>query len=245
MVRLGKVLFRYRNGLGPVLFVVALLLSRPRAPFGDMDWKNALEIAGALVAFAGQALRALTIGYDYIVRGGRNRQVYADRLVVGGIFAHCRNPMYTGNILIAVGIALVVNAYAFYLIVVPAILLVYHAIVAAEEAYLREKFGGEYDDYARRVNRWWPRFAGFRATVSGHRFNWSRVVVKEYGTFLLLAGALLVIHLWGIYSIEGAAALPSNAVIGGGALVWAALYLGIRQLKVSGYVTGDPPEPPT
>ena len=45
----------------------------------------------------------LTIGYEYIVRGGRQGKVYAEDLVQGGVFAHSRNPLYLGNLLIIVG----------------------------------------------------------------------------------------------------------------------------------------------
>src|SRR5436190_15265440 len=112
LVRLGKFLFRYRNALGPVIFLLALLVSRPRYPFGREDLNVVFDLAGVAVAFAGQLVRAVTIGYEYIVRGGRNRQVYADDLVQGGVFAHCRNPMYVGNVLIALGLALVIHAWA-------------------------------------------------------------------------------------------------------------------------------------
>lgn len=91
-----------------------------------------------VLALLGQLLRVATIGYEYILRGGRNRQVYADDLVKGGMFAHSRNPLYFGNVLIALGLALVIHAYAFYLIVLRSIVLAYCSIVAADEAYLRE-----------------------------------------------------------------------------------------------------------
>ena len=93
--------------------------SRPQYPLGREDLNIAFDAAGIVLVLLGQLLRIVTIGYEYIVRGGRNRQVYADDLVQGGMFALSRNPLYFGNVLIAVGLALVINAYAFYLIVIP------------------------------------------------------------------------------------------------------------------------------
>ena len=46
--------------------------------------------------------------------------------------------------LIATGLALVIHAPAFDLIVIPGIVVAYSAIIAAEEEYLRGKFGGQY-----------------------------------------------------------------------------------------------------
>ena len=56
-----------------------------------------MDALGVFVSFLGLGVRAATIGFEYVVRGGRNRQVYADHLVQGGIYAHTRNPMYLGQ----------------------------------------------------------------------------------------------------------------------------------------------------
>ena len=114
MVRLGNFLFHYRNGLFP--FAYLLLFWKSPAVF-----RNYLVPAtlGFILAFAGQVIRAATIGLAYIVRGGRNRQVYAEGLVQEGIFAHCRNPLYVGNFLILVGVGIASNSLYFLSIVVP------------------------------------------------------------------------------------------------------------------------------
>jgi protein-S-isoprenylcysteine O-methyltransferase Ste14 len=234
-VRLGNFLFRFRNGIGPIVFLLALATAQPANPFGRPDLGALLAAAGALVALAGAAVRIFTIGFEYIERGGRNRQVYASKLVVGGVFDHCRNPLYVGNILICLGLALVANSPTFYALI-PCVLLAYVLIVAAEEAYLRNKFGLEYTAYCARVGRWWPRLGGWGASLQGMRFNWGRVLVKEYNTTLLLLLSLCVLLLWRQYRIGGIAALPSPAVLGVALAAWAAIYLFARWLKKSGRV---------
>src|SRR5678815_5444661 len=74
-----------------------------------------MALAGLLIALSGQVLRAVTIGLEYIIRGGRNRQVYAEKLVTGGMFAHCRNPLYVGNFLVLVGLG-VASCSALFLL---------------------------------------------------------------------------------------------------------------------------------
>ncbi|GAA4323253.1 hypothetical protein GCM10023144_03970 [Pigmentiphaga soli] len=236
LVRIGNFLFRYRNAIGPAGFLVALLLGRPSNPLGRADLGAMLDAAGVLAALLGQALRILTIGYEYIERGGRNRRVHASRLVQGGIFGLCRNPLYVGNILICLGIALVVHSLAFYLVVFPFVLFAYVCIVLAEEHFLRGRFGAEYEDYCRRVNRWWPRWSGWRRAVEGMRFNWKRVLVKEYNTVFLLALALAGVMLWSAYRISGPGALPPAGDLAAGLAVWLALYVAVRSLKKMGYV---------
>lgn len=235
-IRLGQFFFRYRNAIGPVIFLFALLIGTPRYPFGRPDLNFALDLAGVALALLGQALRIATIGYEYIERGGRNRQVYASKLIQGGIFAHCRNPLYVGNILLAAGIGLVVNSTGFYLIVWPFVALAYISIVAAEEAFLREKFGQEYADYCMRVNRWIPRWQGWSETVRHLRFNWRRVLVKEYNTVFVVVLAITGVKLWSDYEAGGAATLPSTALMATGFGVWLAAYVFVRNLKKSGHV---------
>ena len=67
---------------------------------GDWRLDRRLDAAGFVVASIGQLLRVAVIGFAYITRGGRNRRIVADSLVQAGIFAHSRNPLYLGNLLI-------------------------------------------------------------------------------------------------------------------------------------------------
>jgi hypothetical protein len=186
----------------------------------------------------GEALRIVTIGYEYIERGGRNRQVYASRLVQGGVFAQCRNPLYLGNILLTLGLALIVNAMVFYLVVLPLVIYAYTAIVAAEEQFLRNTFGAEFDQYCRRVNRWIPSLRGWRASIAGMRFNWRRVLVKEYNTIFVVLLALVAVKLWSDYEVRGEGVLPSTLSLGLGLGVWFAAYVLVRAMKKSGFVKG-------
>jgi len=236
MIQVGAFIFRYRNVLGPVVLVLALVLSHPAYPFGRSDLNTLFDLVGVAVALMGQILRGATIGYQYIIRGGRNRRVYAETLVDTGIFALCRNPLYVGNLLIAVGFTLVVHSYAFYFILLPGVAFAYIAIVAAEEAYLRQKFGQQYEDYMRRVPRWWPRLSRFPDAVAGFPFNWRRVIVKEYNTTFVLCATLTCLYFWSEYSVVGSAALPSKVSAAGAAAVWAVLYLAVRAAKKTGYL---------
>ena len=194
MVRIGNFFFHYRNALFPLAYVLLF----PTGPKLIPDHRMAVVI-GLTVALVGQALRALTIGLEYIVRGGRNRQVYATKLVQGGVFAHCRNPLYLGNFLILLGLDLVSNSRFFFAVGIPFFLFAYWAIIAAEENYLRGKFGEEFTAYCARVNRLIPNFARFGTTLQGMRFNWRQLISSEYGsTYIWLAAAVLLIlkNLW-------------------------------------------------
>jgi protein-S-isoprenylcysteine O-methyltransferase Ste14 len=191
LVEFGRRCFRWRGLLMPVALVLVLI---PGPTLLDEPWVAAL--IGAPVALAGELVRVATIGLDYIIRGGRNREVYAERLVVGGFYRHTRNPMYFGNLLLLIGFAIGANSWLLLAIGVPLAVLVHVGIIAAEEDFLRSRFGAEYDDFVRRVPRLVPRFAGLGRTLSGMRFDWRRVLVKEfYAPLGWLSGLALVVAL--------------------------------------------------
>jgi len=232
LVPFGQLLFRFRGWVFPVIVVLALVVSRPRHLLGDSVLDGWMDALGVCVAISGLLVRAVTIGYEYIVRGGRNRRVYADDLVQGGIYALTRNPMYLGNGLLILGCALILNAPGFYLVALPLMLLAYASIIAAEEAYLRQKFGAQFDDYCRRVNRILPRLTGFREAIAGMRFNWRRLVTKEYNTFFWAIVQITVLCSLDDYLINGGEAVPARTLLLLG--VWIALYLVVWGLKKSG-----------
>lgn len=192
--RLGNWLFKTRNVVLPLLLLVLLFCFPPRPLREDVIADRWMDVAGLLLALLGQSLRAVTIGYKYIVRGGKGGKVYADGLVTSGMFAHARNPLYLGNLLILAGLIVIHNNPWVYLIGLPAVGCFYVAIVTAEEAYLRRKFGEDYVRYCRQVPRWIPRLKGFRESVKDIPFNWEEVLYTELGstyTWVVMMLALL------------------------------------------------------
>jgi protein-S-isoprenylcysteine O-methyltransferase Ste14 len=190
----GNFLFRYRNSLFP-LACVLLFLPGPDV-FPDPLQATAL---GAVIAALGQLVRAGTIGLRYVVRGGRGRRVYAEDLVTEGIYAHTRNPMYVGNLLIVAGLAIVSNSWSTILVALPLGIFMYASIVAAEEDYLQQRFGAAFKDYCRDVPRWLPRLSGLGTTLSSMQFRWRRLVVKEYGTPFGWISVLVLMTLYNLW----------------------------------------------
>jgi protein-S-isoprenylcysteine O-methyltransferase Ste14 len=80
-----------------------------------------------------------------------------ERLVVGGLYRHVRNPMYLAVVATIVGQAMALGQPT---------LLLYAAVVGAamaafvhgyEEPTLHAQFGAQYEAYRRAVPAWWPR----------------------------------------------------------------------------------------
>ena len=81
----------------------------------------------------------------------------AQRLLTGGIYARLRHPRYVQMEIALLGWALIANYLAAYLLLLGSIPLVY-LIVLLEERELRDRFGDAYEQYSRRVPRFFPRF---------------------------------------------------------------------------------------
>ncbi len=191
-IEVGNFFFRHRNAVFPVVFLLVVLTMRPRI-IGTPSLDRLLILAGVLVAVAGEALRLVTIGFDYIDRGGKNRKVYASRLVQGGVYGLTRNPMYLANGMIAVGMTMLTGSPLTYVLVIPFFLFVYQAIISAEEAFLHKQFGRDYEEYCTRANRILPSFRGIREAFAGMRYNWKRSLKQDLSTIAgVLMGLILI-----------------------------------------------------
>lgn len=189
MVKLGNLIFHNRNGIFPLFYLVLFIPSPEIFP----NPVTAMMI-GFSVTVLGQLVRVITIGLVYIIRGGKDRRIYAEDLVTTGIFSHCRNPLYVGNILILVGLGIASNSIIFNCIATPLFLFFWQAIVMAEENYLRGRFGEQYDAYCSRVNRWLPNLKGIGKTLGSMEFKWKRVIIREYNsTYIWMTGAALIV----------------------------------------------------
>ena len=235
LVAAGNWLFRTRN----LLFPIALALAFLPGPVLFASPVRAIG-AGFALAVVGQVIRVCTIGLRYIVRGGRNRRVYADELVTDGIFAHARNPMYLGNLLILAGIAVASNSALCLALSVALFGFVYVAIVAAEERYLLDRFGPAYQAYCADVPRWLPRLRGLGATLSAMEFHWKRVIAKEYGTpfgWILAIAAIGLVRLWPIGD-DGGRRMVAEVLVAV-VVVAFALWLTAHVLKKTRILVGD------
>ena len=198
MISIGNFFFKYRN-LVFIFLYLALFIPSPKLfkpeLFGPHYYWWPI-VLGLLVTVAGQLVRGATIGLAYIVRGGKDKKVYAEDLVTQGIFNHCRNPLYVGNVLMLAGVGILSNSLIYVGIFIPLFLVIYQAIILAEENFLRNKFGQDFNEYCSRVSRWGIDFKGLGRTFSKMNFNARRWILKEYNTqFVWLVGIALILLL--------------------------------------------------
>jgi protein-S-isoprenylcysteine O-methyltransferase Ste14 len=230
MERIGQVLFRWRSFTPvPLLIVAVPLLWRSRGG-GGAAW----TAAGIALCAAGQALRAWVLGQVPDGTSGQNERLIATELNTSGPYAWTRNPLYLGNLLITLGLCVV--AHDPFLLALVSVLFAaqYRAIVAAEEGFLRGRFGVLFDEYCARVPRFWPRLRA-RGGAAGP-WSWRRALRKEHNP--LAAWAALVVLLLTSDQVARARAAGAPATLRGyGLLPHAALLLGIAAawLAVKGW----------
>lgn len=127
----------------PLGFVAALLyleqLAVHKPHWAPVAWSLLLVIPGV-------ALRGYAAGYVK-----KNQE-----LTMTGPYAHVRNPLYLGSILIAAGFAVALMSWPFAAVLAVFFLLIYVPVIASEEAFLRDTFL-EFEWYCARVPRLVPR----------------------------------------------------------------------------------------
>ncbi|MBI3252391.1 MAG: isoprenylcysteine carboxylmethyltransferase family protein [Candidatus Omnitrophica bacterium] len=233
-LRSGHFFFQFRNLIFPVALVFLFFTSKPGLFLGNASWDPAIVWTGIFLALAGQAFRLAVIGFAYIKRGGKEGKVWAERLVIRGFYAHSRNPMYLGNMLIVAGFCLMFGSWEAYALVLPFFGYAYLAITMAEEDFLRKKFGADYAAYEKNVNRFWPDFKGLADSLKEFEYDWKRAIRKDYGTVFSTLFGVIAIDLWKDCGQDGIVEGPKVFLAGAFFVLLVAFYLGARFLKKSG-----------
>ena len=185
----GLWLFRWRSYL-PLLFVpifaVALLTPRTAAGRWGVEWDLACKVAGVLVAALGQFVRILTVGRVPEGTSGRNtKHQLANSLNTTGIYSVVQHPLYLGNFLCFLGMAVYPGVWWLAVIAALCFWVYYERIMLAEETFLAEKFGEAHAVWARRTPVFLPRLSQWRA--GDLPYSVRTVLKREYsGVFLLV-----------------------------------------------------------
>lgn len=124
-----RFLARLRVPLGFVFGVVALVLARP-------TW---MSIAiGTGIGLLGEGVRFWASGHLE-----KSREV-----TKSGPYRFTRHPLYVGSSIMAAGLAVAVHSWIVAALIAVHMVVTITAAVRTEEAFLRERFGDEYDAYA-------------------------------------------------------------------------------------------------
>ncbi len=149
---------KLRIGLLRGAFALIALLAvfvRPRWPVGGTTAVT-VELVGYVFLLAGLVVRIWSILYI----GGRK----SDVLVTDGPYSLCRNPLYAGTFLLAIGAGLCFENIPMLLAAVAVVLPLHLLAARLEEKHLEAKFPAEYPLYRQRVPRFLPRFRNYHSS---------------------------------------------------------------------------------
>lgn len=225
----GNWLFRWRSYLPLIVIGIFLLALRDYEYPGHSERLDYIwEVVCLIVSFFGLGIRAFTIGYTPKGTSGRNtKKQIAETLNTTGIYFIVRNPLYLGNFFMGLGIALFAHLWWLTLIYILIFWLYYERIIFAEEAYLRNKFGNEYLEWANKTPAFIPKFSQY--TKANLPFSWRNVLRREYNGFFAMIVTLFVLETVGGIFAKGRLGFDLRWILllGIGFVVWMVL----RSLK--------------
>lgn len=132
---------RLRAGWFAVPFF--LIMARPSPELLEIG--VGLAVVGALLrAWASGTIRKNTV------------------LTTGGPYAHTRNPLYLGTLLVGLGVTIAGGSWIFVVLFLTFFVVIYGQTMRAEERRLEELFGDRFRDYAAQVPLFFPRLRPYR-----------------------------------------------------------------------------------
>jgi protein-S-isoprenylcysteine O-methyltransferase Ste14 len=135
-------------------------------------------VIGVGIALPGLLVRAWASGHVQ-----KNQQ-----LTISGPYAHTRNPLYLGSLILATGFALAARSWWIAAVIVVFFVAIYVPVIRGEERFLRGRFR-EFEDYARAVPSLLPRLRPFGENPRA--FSWD--LYRKHGEYNALLGALVVV----------------------------------------------------
>jgi protein-S-isoprenylcysteine O-methyltransferase Ste14 len=107
-----------------------------------------------------------------------NYTLVTETFTAEGPYRFVRNPLYVGNILMALGLGLLGPPIATLLVVAFNAIIVF-ALIRVEERGLRASIGAPYEEYCRRVGRLVPKFTRPDLPHGDRKANWVRGFFTE------------------------------------------------------------------
>ena len=197
----GNFLFKYRGQFPVILFV----LSVPFLYFTESINESSIlcwNYTALLVSVLGFLIRFYTIGTTPKGTSGRNtKEQIADYLNSTGIYSLVRHPLYLGNYLIWIGIA--IFTYNIYFIIIVSLLfwIYYERIMFAEERFLEKKFGDEYLNWSNGIAAFIPSFTNFTKTIIP--LSLKSILRREYAGLLATVIGFAFIDVVRLYFTTG------------------------------------------
>lgn len=108
------------------------------------------------------------------------------QLTTSGLYNFTRNPLYVGNILIALGLTVVSELIWFIPVTFFWLSITYVFVVRYEEAHLSRKYGERYRKYTSEVSRWIPMRPIFRNLEITNKYFFKTMLTESRCLYLIV-----------------------------------------------------------
>ncbi len=192
----GAFLFRWRSYLP--LLLVAFAVPALFQTF-QVERSMGAPLAHAWVYFCialsyvGLLVRCLTIGFIPAGTSGRGtKRLRADVLNTTGMYSIVRNPLYLGNFLAMLGIAMSLMVWWLVAVFSLAYWLYIERIIWTEEEFLTAKFGRTYDEWSAQTPAFIPNVFLWKSAALS--FSLKTVLRREYHGALAIAATFFCLE---------------------------------------------------
>jgi protein-S-isoprenylcysteine O-methyltransferase Ste14 len=190
----GNRLFRWRSFLPVIIMALFFPIGLRNStylmgsPLIDEIW----EFCCFAIALLGLGIRIYTVGYVADGTSGRTTsKPKAAELNTTGIYSIVRHPLYLGNCIVWAGIALIPHSALTVMSCSLAFFLYYERIFIAEEAFLSEKFGDTFAQWAKKTPAMIPKPGLW--VKPARNFSWQAVFKREYPGVLTITASFALI----------------------------------------------------
>jgi protein-S-isoprenylcysteine O-methyltransferase Ste14 len=174
-----RLLQRFRVPLGFLISAAFIFFARP----------TPLSLAaGGATALVGLFIRAWAAGHIHKY----------EKLAVSGPYSFTRNPLYLGSFFLAIGFTVAAGVWWLAIIAGGLFLGIYLPVMRVEEQDLRERFSGEFDDFARNVPLFLPRLTPWKKTRASFDFQ-LYLKHREYQAAIGLVAGIVLLALKMVY----------------------------------------------
>ncbi len=191
----GNFLFKYRGQFPVILFLLSIpFIYLTDYRYIDDTLTSILISISIVLCLIGFLVRFYTIATSAKDTSGRNtQQQVANSLNTKGIYSIMRHPLYFGNFLIWLGIA--ISTFNFYFIIFMSLIfwIYYERIMLVEEKFLESKFKNNFNFWSNKVPAFFPSFVNFEsADIS---FSYLTILRREYSSVLSAVIGFVFIEL--------------------------------------------------
>ncbi|TAL26219.1 MAG: DUF1295 domain-containing protein [Nitrospirae bacterium] len=191
----GQWLFRRRSYL-PLLVLPLVLAALKDADYleriGGETTEELWHGFCLTISFLGLIVRGMTVGHAPRGTSGRNtKEQKAEMLNMTGMYSIMRHPLYFGNFLMILGIAMFLGVWWLPLFAILMFWLYYERIMIAEEEFLKSKFGDQYLNWANRTPAFLPNFKKW--LKPDFPFSFKMALAREYTGFFVMTTAVALL----------------------------------------------------